>query len=122
MGRSRAQINEGGQTDLLINWTYRKAFNDANQQLGLASAIAVVIFVIVGTISAIVVPSDQEARGDRRMSTATTTAPPGQGGADVVRPLAAPVGWRHLILVIAVLFALFPIVYIINLAFAGGRP
>jgi arabinogalactan oligomer / maltooligosaccharide transport system permease protein len=45
-------INEGGDTDLLINWTYRKAFNDTNQQLGLASAIALVIFLIVGTISA----------------------------------------------------------------------
>jgi arabinogalactan oligomer/maltooligosaccharide transport system permease protein len=31
------------------------------------------------------------------------------------------VGWRHLILVIAVLFALFPIGYILNLAFAGGN-
>jgi arabinogalactan oligomer/maltooligosaccharide transport system permease protein len=31
------------------------------------------------------------------------------------------VGWRHLILVIAVLFALFPISYIINLAFSQGN-
>ncbi len=31
------------------------------------------------------------------------------------------VGWRHLILVIAVLFALFPISYIINLAFSEGN-
>jgi arabinogalactan oligomer/maltooligosaccharide transport system permease protein len=34
---------------------------------------------------------------------------------------ARVVGWRHLILVIAVLFALFPIGYILNLAFAGGN-
>jgi arabinogalactan oligomer/maltooligosaccharide transport system permease protein len=47
------QISDGGSTDLLINWTYRKAFNDTNQQLGLASAIALVIFIVVGTISAI---------------------------------------------------------------------
>ena len=45
-------IIEGGDTDLLINFTFRKAFNDSNQQLGLASAIALVIFVFVGTISA----------------------------------------------------------------------
>lgn len=45
-------INEGGATDLLINYTYRKAFNDTDQQLGLASAISLVIFVIVGSISA----------------------------------------------------------------------
>jgi arabinogalactan oligomer/maltooligosaccharide transport system permease protein len=47
------QISDGGDTDLLINWTYRKAFNQTNQQLGLASAIALVIFIVVGTISAI---------------------------------------------------------------------
>jgi arabinogalactan oligomer/maltooligosaccharide transport system permease protein len=52
-GPFQGQINEGGSTDLLINWTYRKAFNDTNQQLGLAAAISLVIFVIVGTISAI---------------------------------------------------------------------
>ena len=45
-------INDGGSTDLLINFTFRKAFNQANQQLGLASAIAMLIFVIVGTVSA----------------------------------------------------------------------
>lgn len=42
---------EGGSTDLLINFTFRKAFNEANQQLGLASAIAMVIFLIVGAVS-----------------------------------------------------------------------
>ena len=52
-GPFQGQINDGGSTDLLINWTYRKAFNDTNQQLGLASAISLVIFIIVGTISAI---------------------------------------------------------------------
>ena len=46
------QISEGGQTDLLINWTYRMAFNQTNQRLGLASAIALVIFIVVGSISA----------------------------------------------------------------------
>jgi arabinogalactan oligomer/maltooligosaccharide transport system permease protein len=44
---------DGGETDLLINYTYRKAFNGVNQQLGLASAISILIFVIVGTISAL---------------------------------------------------------------------
>jgi arabinogalactan oligomer/maltooligosaccharide transport system permease protein len=45
-------LTEGGSTDLLINFTFRLAFNQANQQLGLASAIAMLIFVIVGTVSA----------------------------------------------------------------------
>ena len=44
-------LQEGGSTDLLINWTYRQAFGSP-QQLGLASAIAMLIFVIVGTVSA----------------------------------------------------------------------
>jgi arabinogalactan oligomer / maltooligosaccharide transport system permease protein len=44
---------EGGQTDLLINYTYRKAFNGVDQQLGLASAISMIIFLIVGTVSAL---------------------------------------------------------------------
>ncbi len=46
------QISDGGSTDLLINWTYRMAFNQTNQRLGLASAIALIIFIVVGTISA----------------------------------------------------------------------
>jgi arabinogalactan oligomer / maltooligosaccharide transport system permease protein len=44
-------LQEGGSTDLLINWTFRQAFGTP-QQLGLASAIAMFIFVIVGTVSA----------------------------------------------------------------------
>ncbi len=47
-----AQISDGGSTDLLINWTFRMAFNQTQQRLGLASAVAMVIFLVVGTISA----------------------------------------------------------------------
>ena len=46
------QITDGGQTDLLINWTYRMAFNQTNQRLGLAAAISMIIFLVVGSISA----------------------------------------------------------------------
>jgi arabinogalactan oligomer/maltooligosaccharide transport system permease protein len=46
------QISDGGSTDLLINWTYRMAFNQTQQRLGLASAVALVIFIVVGSISA----------------------------------------------------------------------
>jgi arabinogalactan oligomer/maltooligosaccharide transport system permease protein len=45
-------LTEGGSTDLLINFTFRLAFNEQLQQLGLASAIAMFIFVIVGSVSA----------------------------------------------------------------------
>ena len=45
-------VLDGGSTDLLINYTYRTAFNGSDQKLGLASAIAMLIFVIVGSVSA----------------------------------------------------------------------
>lgn len=44
-------VSEGGSTDLLINYVMRIAFTPSQQQLGLASAIAMVIFVIVGGVS-----------------------------------------------------------------------
>ena len=48
-------LTDGGSTDLLINYTFRTAFGTGsgttNQQLGLASAIAMLIFVIVGAVS-----------------------------------------------------------------------
>jgi len=43
-----------GATDILISWTYRIAFQGgAGNQYGFASAIAIVIFVLIATISAI---------------------------------------------------------------------
>lgn len=43
---------QGGQTDLLITYTYRLAFGSAEQLLGFASAISMLIFVIVAGVSA----------------------------------------------------------------------
>ena len=40
-----------GATDILISYTYRIAFGTNIQDLGLASAISVIIFVIIATIS-----------------------------------------------------------------------
>lgn len=40
-----------GSTDILISYTYKIAFSAGNQNLGLASAISVVIFVIIAAIS-----------------------------------------------------------------------
>lgn len=55
------------------------------------------------------------------MSAADQTA----GSAEVERMSfgrwATAVGWRHAIMIIAVLFAVFPITYVINLAFSPGR-
>jgi ABC-type sugar transport system permease subunit len=43
-----------GQTDILISYTYRLAFEGARgNQLGLAAAVATMIFIIIATISAI---------------------------------------------------------------------
>ena len=41
-------VSEGGSTDLLINYIMRIAFTPSQAAAGLASAIAMVIFVIVG--------------------------------------------------------------------------
>ena len=51
-GPFRGSVINGGYTDLLINYTLRIAFTPANQQMGLASAISMIIFIIVGTVSA----------------------------------------------------------------------
>jgi arabinogalactan oligomer/maltooligosaccharide transport system permease protein len=40
-----------GATDILISYTYKIAFGSSTQDLGLASAISLIIFVLVGSIS-----------------------------------------------------------------------
>lgn len=40
-----------GGTDILISYTYKIAFNEGNSNLGLASAISVLIFILVASIS-----------------------------------------------------------------------
>ncbi len=42
-----------GGTDILISYTYRLAFGGAEQQIGFASAISVVLFVLTGVLAAI---------------------------------------------------------------------
>lgn len=42
-----------GGTDILISYTYRLAFGSAGQQIGFASAVSVVLFVLTGVIAAI---------------------------------------------------------------------
>jgi maltose/maltodextrin transport system permease protein len=44
-------IIPAGQTDIVGSFTFRIAFNDTQQQFGLAGAITLLIFVIVGAIS-----------------------------------------------------------------------
>jgi arabinogalactan oligomer/maltooligosaccharide transport system permease protein len=40
-----------GATDILITYAYKTAFGSAEQNLGLASAISVIMFIIVGALS-----------------------------------------------------------------------
>jgi len=47
-------VTPAGATDILISYTYNLAFQgDRGNQLGLAAAVSVLIFLIIGTISAI---------------------------------------------------------------------
>ena len=40
-----------GATDILISYTYQIAFGSSTQDLGLASAISLIIFILVASIS-----------------------------------------------------------------------
>jgi maltose/maltodextrin transport system permease protein len=40
-----------GSTDLLVSYTYRVAFRDSSAQMGFASAVATLLFVIVGVLA-----------------------------------------------------------------------
>ncbi|HWS58607.1 MAG TPA: ABC transporter permease subunit, partial [Actinotalea sp.] len=42
-----------GGTDILISYTYRLAFGTSAQQIGFASAISVILFIITGVIAAL---------------------------------------------------------------------
>ena len=42
-----------GETDLLVSYTYRIAFDDSGQNFGLAAAISTLIFVLVAILSVI---------------------------------------------------------------------
>jgi ABC-type sugar transport system permease subunit len=47
-------MTPAGATDILISYTYNLAFQgDRGNQFGLAAAVSVLIFLIIGTISAI---------------------------------------------------------------------
>ena len=50
-----------GGTDILISYTYRLAFGQAGQQIGFASAVSVVLFILTGIIAAL------QFRGTRKL-------------------------------------------------------
>ena len=52
-GGPRSSGDSAGATDLLITWTYRIAIADEPKRQGLAAALSVLIFIIVGALSAL---------------------------------------------------------------------
>lgn len=52
-GGPRSSGESAGSTDLLLTWTYRIALDGEPKQQGLAAALSVVIFLIVGLLGAI---------------------------------------------------------------------
>jgi len=42
-----------GETDILVSYTYRIAFEDSGQQFGLAAAISTIIFAMVAILSVV---------------------------------------------------------------------
>ena len=113
-----------GATDILISYTYKLAFAAGKgNDYGLASAIAIVIFFIVATISTI---GFLRTRSWRRstMSDArrAATSPLAEPRAARRRRQRAPKPratrwWRHLVGIVAIVFALFPVVYVVSAAF-----
>ena len=117
-------MNEGsvaGSTDILISYTYKLAIaTGKGQDFGLAAAITIIIFLIVATISAIAILEDKSS-GESRVSTvdqvAEVSAPRVARKPKKSRPKFKDTWWRHLVGIAALLFALFPVVYIISAAF-----
>jgi maltose/maltodextrin transport system permease protein len=42
-----------GETDILVSYTYRIAFQDSGQNFGLAAAISTIVFLVVAILSVI---------------------------------------------------------------------
>ena len=110
-------MQEGGSTDLLINYTFRQRVHGTTQQLGLASAIAMFIFVIVGTVSAygFRLTRRLEEIGTMTVVTEPVATPPKHSKGGELKADRMPfgrwfrlVGWRHLIAVVMVRLGAVP--------------
>ena len=63
-----------GHTDILITMVYSVAFESGNKQYGLASALSILIFIVVGVDHLRRLPPDPHARGDLRWPAPSWTA------------------------------------------------
>ena len=93
---------KAGGTDILVSYVYRLAFAEGGAQYGFAAAVSVLIFVIVARRLDHRLPADRRPRGDQPMT--------GQSW-------FAAVGWRHIVAIVAVIFALIPILFTASAAF-----
>jgi len=55
-----------GETDILVSYTYRIAFEDTGQNFGLAAAISTVIFAVVAILSVVNLRLTRATAEDRR--------------------------------------------------------
>ena len=65
-----------GHTDILISMVYSVAFESGNKQYGLASALSILIFLIVGAHRLLRLPPDPYPRGDLRWPRTAASSTP----------------------------------------------
>ncbi len=124
-GPPQANSSIAGSTDILISYTYKLAIAAGKgQDFALASAVSIIIFLIVAAISGDLVLADEGA-GGARMSTveavAAGTKPAVREAPAPRRPKLADTWWRHLVGIVACLFALFPVWFIASAAFNADQ-
>ena len=132
-----------GFTDILITMVYKVAFTGQSRDYGLASAYSIIIFIVVAVISIIAFRRTKTPRGaelmaeqhagspgrrtaPRRRGESSSLASTRAGGAIAEaqrRPPKRPfkfgrwfraTGWRHIVGIVMLVFALFPIVFVIS--------
>ena len=88
------------------------------------------IFVIVGTVSAygFRLTRQLEEIGHMTVTTEPVATPPKHSAAGDLKAERMPfgrwmrlVGWRHVVAIVMVVWALFPVFYVISLSFSGGK-
>ena len=110
---------DGGSTDLLINFTFRRrSTNQPAARPGVGHRDGDLRDRRNGV--GVRVPPDQATRGDRTMSMSDIATKPATPTVEVAKPLKADrmpfgrwlrlVGWRHVVAIIFVVWALFPVV------------
>ena len=130
--RRRPAVREtrpiAGDTDILISYTYKLAFESGKgQDYGLASAVSIIIFLVVAGIAGDRVLADQ-GTGEHAMTTveqvetaAAVDASDARAGRKRRRRSGAERGGATSSRSIACLVALFPIAYVISAAFNADQ-